>query len=165
VAAWRSQRAAASGFEALAALYMDKEVKDMTKHIEGQIERIIEKQAAQGGTFRVVRIDGDGYFDWNGHVAEAGVKEGDTVKLRVSDDQYPKVQGIEKLGDGGHEIAPQNNGKTNGRDLPIARMSCLRSAAELLADLDEPPEKRQSKVIAMAAEMEKWVTNGSDEDA
>ncbi len=137
----------------------------MTQEIEGTVESVLARQSAHGDIFKVVRVDGEGYFDWDGKVAKTGVKEGDEVKLRVSDGDFPRIRSIHRNGVAKPNGQNQPVHKPNGKDDQIVRMSCLRTAAQVLGDLDEPLEARREKVLAMADEMAKWVNNGSNAEA
>ena len=135
------------------------------KNISGTVDNVIEKQSAEGGRYHVLRIEGEGYFDWQGHASEAAVKEGDAVKLTVSDGEFPRIQKIECVENGNGSQAREDSTPPSTKDLLIVRMSCLRSAAELLSSVDGPAAKKEKKLMALAAEMAKWVTNGHDKEA
>jgi len=138
----------------------------MTKEIEGTVQEILDRQTDNGDSFRVVRLDdGEGYFDWKGRVAKSGVKEGDTVKLEVTQAKYPRIRRIERVDKGNSDVVAQADHEANGRDVLITRMSCLRSATRLLAGSDEPVEAKRDKALALAEEMVAWVNNGHGEKA
>lgn len=135
----------------------------MTRNIEGTIEEILDKQAANG-PYRLVRIDGEGYFDFDGMAANAKVKGGDTVRLRATEGQWPKIRKIHRIGEPEPHAGRVPSDQPNGKDAQIVRMSCLRSAAELLAATNEPPEAKRDKALALAEEMVAWVNNGHSKE-
>ena len=138
--------------------------------IEGTIQQILERKSAKGESYRVIRVAGEGYFDWTGVAEEVGVKEGDTVKLKVNGGEFPRIRSIEKSGnaeedsaqnsDQSTDDAPETDGQIRPKDVLIVRMSCLRSATELLASLDADAEAKQQKVLTVAEAMTKWVSEG-----
>jgi len=133
----------------------------MTKEVEGTVQKILSKQTDKGESFRVIRLnDGEGYFDWNGYIAKSGVKQGDAVKLKVKEGEFPRIESIQIVAREDFNGLSENVPELNGKDALIVRMSCLRSAAELLAGVDETAEKKRDKVLALAEAMVAWVSNG-----
>ncbi len=135
-------------------------VKEMD--VEGVVDQVIDKKDRKGQTYKLVRIGGEGYFDWNGKVANASITEGDSVRLRATEEEFSKIQSIEKNESKEPDTVTANqDSKTNGRERNIIRISCLRSAAMLMANSEEQVEAKQEKVLAMAQAMAAWVTNAT----
>ena len=133
-------------------------VKEMAA--EGVVEQLLDKVSDKVGPYKLVRIAGNGYFDFNGKIAKSGIREGDSVSLKASVEQFPKIRNIQKTESSEAAAAPTGGGKTSDREMAIIRLSCLRSAAMLMADSDEPIEAKQEKALAMAETMVAWITNG-----
>lgn len=61
------------------------------------VEEMLDRSSEKGEECVVVRIDGEGYFDWIDLAAEKQVAVGDQVTLRVSNGQWPRIYDLEKL--------------------------------------------------------------------
>ena len=128
----------------------------------GRIENIEEKQAANGGGYLVVDLEGQekGFFDWQGHLLAAEVTTGDTVKIEHSGGKYRRLQSIEKVS-GREELAAKSakggDREVNGRERRIVRQSCLKTAVELLAQSELDYESKEVQVVELAKRMEEWV--------
>ena len=70
----------------------------MAREVIGKVQDVLDKATDKGKRYVVVRIDGEGYFDWKGLVAGNQVKVGDNVRLRVSNDRWPRIYSLAKLG-------------------------------------------------------------------
>lgn len=127
------------------------------------IESMREKEVSNGGSYVLVRLAGqdDGLFDWDGHLAAAGLQEGDEVVIQHGGGKYPRVRSARKLGGAdGDGKASGRSGETtkhNGREVQIARMCALKAAACLLQQSELEHQERASEVIVLAERLEHWV--------
>lgn len=64
-----------------------------TDEFTAVIDEILPRQNAQGKSYHILRVDGEGYFVWDAKIIE-GLKAGDTVALTVIPGEYPKVTAI-----------------------------------------------------------------------
>jgi len=141
----------------------------MAREVVGVIQEILEKATEKGQEYLVLRIEGEGYFDWKGLVAQKQVKVGDKVRLRVSDGQFPRIYDLEKLGDAEFKKAQAQGGSvpsagTGSRDEFIARLSCARSASLALSVVDMPVKEKVKELFHLAEELEKWVKRPAAEE-
>ena len=125
--------------------------------MKGRIEGIEEKQAKNGRTYLLLSIDGQNYSLWDGKLFET-VREGDLVeyKWKQSGD-YRNIT----------EIAPADEPSGNGqpvREVQILKMSCLKSASAILANLGCEPDERVALTIEAARRFEKYVTGDDDQE-
>ena len=128
----------------------------------GRIENIEEKQAANGGGYLVVDLEGQekGFFDWQGHLLVAEANTGDTVRIKHSGGKYRRIQSVEKVsgkGDVAAKSQKSSDDEVNGRERRIVRQSCLKTAVELLAQSDLDYESKEVQVVELAKRMEEWV--------
>jgi len=139
----------------------------MAKEIVGAVQEMLDKTSDKGEEYVVIRIDGEGYFDWKGFAAKSQVKPGDAVRLRVSDGKWPRVYGLEKIDDGDFDTA-QGTAKTTpsaragSRDEFISRLSCARTASLALSVVQMPVEEKVKELFHLAEELEKWVNRPAD---
>lgn len=69
----------------------------MAREVVGVVRDILDTATDRGKEYVVLRIDKEGYFDWNGLTAKKHVKQGDGVCLRVGGGRWPGVYDLEKL--------------------------------------------------------------------
>lgn len=125
--------------------------------MKGRIEGIEEKHTKNGRTYLLLSIDGQNYSLWDGKLFE-GLREGDLVeyKWKQSGD-YRNITEIEPAKE------PSGNGQRI-REVQILKMSCLKSASAILANLGCEPEERVSLTIEAARRFEKYVTGDGEEN-
>ena len=70
----------------------------MKRDVTGVVEALITGLSGEGKPYRLVRIQGEGYFDWDEHTSQAGVVEGDTVRLKVQPGPFPQIKSLAKIG-------------------------------------------------------------------
>jgi len=114
-------------------------------------------------------LEGEGYFDWKGVVAQKQVKAGDKVRPRVSDGQFPRIYDLEKVPDAEFKKAQAQAGtvpsvRTGSRDEFIARLSCARTASLALSVVQMPVEEKTEELFHLAEELEKWVKRPAAEE-
>ena len=140
----------------------EPEVVCMAREIVGVVQDILDKATEKGQEYLVLRVEGEGYFDWKGLVAQKQVKAGDKVRLRVSDGQFPRIYDLEKLPDVEFTKAQVQAGtvpsaRTGSRDEFITRLSCARTASMALSVVDMPVKEKVKELFHLAEELEKWV--------
>jgi hypothetical protein len=113
--------------------------------MQGTIKRIWENQSKKGETYWVLLIDGKRFSLWDRNLLQ-GLKEGERVDfLWKHDRQYKKIININTLSNG------------NEKDIQIIRMSCIRSAAELLSDMILSLDEKSEVAINLARQFESYV--------
>ena len=120
---------------------------------QGTIEKIWENETRDGKPYWVLKIDGERYsaFDED---AIGVLHEGDHVGFQWKQaGKYRNLAAIKRC-------RANNAGSANGYDhqLSIVRMSCLKSASELLASYQKvPPERRVDMALEWARRFEEYV--------
>ncbi len=142
----------------------------MAREVVGVVQDILGKATEKGQEYLVLRIEGEGYFDWKGLAAQNQVKAGDKVRLRVSDGQFPRIYDLEKVGDAEFKKAQAQAGtlpsaRTGSRDEFITRLSCARSASLALSVVDLPVKEKVKELFHLAEELEKWVKRPARSEA
>ena len=110
--------------------------------MRGKIERIWENHTKNGEKYWVLFISGKNYSVWDSSVIE-GLSEGAEVEYEFKrSGKYNKITDLKVIQE------PAQSGQApaqDTRELRIIRMSCLRSAAEIISpynlDLEEKTEK------------------------
>ena len=138
----------------------------MAREVVGVVQELLDKATEKGQEYVVLRMGGEGFFDWKGLVAQKQVKAGDGVRLRVGEGQYPRVYDLEKLPEAEFKKAQAQAPtmppvRTGSRDEFITRLSCLRSASLALSVVQMPVEEKVKELLHLAEELEKWVKRPS----
>ena len=145
----------------------------MTREVVGVVQEMLDKSTDKGQEYVVIRVDGEGYFDWRGLAAENQVKTGDMVRLRVGSGKWPRVYDLEKLeGEAAQsaaaeaaasgQAAQRPAGRTYSRENVITRLSCARTASLVLSVAEMPLEDRAKELFRLADKLEEWVTRPND---
>jgi len=140
----------------------------MAKEVVGVVQDILDKATEKGQEYVVLRIEGEGYFDWKGLAAQNHVKPEDKVRLRVGDGQYPRIYDLEKLGDAEFKKAQAQaerppTARTGSRDELITRLSCARTASLALSVVQMPVKEKVKELFELAEELEKWVRRATNQ--
>lgn len=128
---------------------------------KGRIEKIWENQTRKGKPYWVLSVAGERYslFDED---AATRIREGDEIELEWRQSgQYRNVVSIlptKSNSDDGR------SSRTYDRQDCITRMSCLRSASELLAYQQIPPERKLELALEYAKRFEDYVTGAEDSE-
>ncbi|RKY67595.1 MAG: hypothetical protein DRQ24_12660 [Candidatus Latescibacterota bacterium] len=123
--------------------------------MRGKIERIWENQTKDGEKYWVLSIDGKNYSVWDPAVLE-GLSEGMEVEYEFRrSGKYNRITDLKKL-----DTSQQGPDVENPRDLKIIRMSCLRSAVEVLSGYGSELEERIEKTLEVSRRFERYVLNG-----
>ena len=126
--------------------------------MKGKIEKIWENQTKDKKTYHVVDIGGERYSVWDPKLLE-GVSEGSAVEYDWSKSgEFKKITSIQKV-----EMDPDlDSYKPDRKSMEIIRMSCLRSASEILQGLYIDPVEKTRKALDIAREFENYVKNGDE---
>jgi hypothetical protein len=140
----------------------------MAKEVVGVVQDILDKATEKGQEYLLLRIEGEGYFDWKNLAAQNQVNPGDKVRLRVSDGRFPRVYDLEKLGDAEFKTAQAQAPtvpptRTGSRDEFITRLSCTRTASLALSVVQMPVEEKVKELFHLAEELENWVKRPTNE--
>jgi hypothetical protein len=139
--------------------------REMRREVTGVVEQLLDRSTGKGKEYAVLRIGGEGYFDWSGLAAKNQVAEGDRVRLKVGEGRWPRVFDLEKLppekkepGNAPAKAEPPVSARTQDREETITRLSCIRTAAVALSNADIPAEHIENRLVELAGKLEKWVT-------
>jgi len=120
----------------------------------GKIDRMRELRTKNGQKYLVLSIDGKNYSLWDDrHFGR--LAEGDVVAYQWKQSgDYRHITEIEVQ----ERAVSQANAEKDGQ---IVRMSCLKSASTILANLEIDPEEKIDLTINTARKFEKYIT-GND---
>lgn len=108
----------------------------------GRIERIMENTAKNGNKYWLIAIEGKLFAAWKEELIK-NLAQGDLVDITWQD--FEGFKNVEKI------VKVQNPNGIDNKTRHIIRMSCLRSAVELLSGLGmkRPSLKRVLKLAGM----------------
>ena len=133
--------------------------------MRGTIEGIVERTSRSGKRYWLVTIDSNRFYAWEPKYAKS-FDSGQMVGYEWRDSgDYRSITSMEMVTDDGQEAEP-NYPPMDPRDMRIVRMSCLRSAAEVLQGYGRDDSEVDETVLDMAREFERYILeNGKDGDA
>lgn len=121
--------------------------------MQGKVEKIWENETKDNKKYHVLEIGGEKYSVWEPTLLE-GLSEGCTVDYDWKQSgNFRKITDLKK-------IAANPNLDCTPRDrksMEIVRMSCLKSASEILHGLYIDPDMKTKKAMEIAREFEKYV--------
>lgn len=125
--------------------------KENMRQMKGIIQKIWENKNRKGEKYWVLCIDGQRYSLWDEKSREP-LNEGDSVEFEwVQKGDFRNITKIRKLPES--EALDFQERKSR----QIIKMSCIRSACELVVRASIKPEQKCKIVIKIAKELEKHV--------
>jgi len=117
--------------------------------MQGRINKIWENESKDGKKYWVLGIDGRRYSVWDeDYMKDLG--EGSLIEYSCKKSgKYNNITDIKKI--------QTDEPYSNRKDEQIIRMSCLKSASELLSGIDLEPEKKADVAIGIARKFQKYV--------
>ena len=124
--------------------------------MKGKVQGITHETSKKGDEYLRVQIDGEIYSVWEPDYFDV-LREGDTIEFEYKESgQWKNITHLLVSG-------PQSEGTPSideyrlARDRQIARMSCVKSAANVLANLEMNPEEKGKRSLELAKIFEKYV--------
>ncbi|MBW1731416.1 MAG: hypothetical protein JRJ75_11080 [Deltaproteobacteria bacterium] len=128
--------------------------------MQGRIGKIWENETREGKKYHVLEIGGEKYSVWDQRLLE-GLGEGSLVEY-----EWKKSGDFRKITDLRPSATPDAGNYSHERkNREIIRMSCLKSASELLYGLFLDPDVKTRKAIDIAREFEKYVRGDGEGEA
>ncbi len=123
--------------------------------MRGMIEQIWENESRNGQKYVTVQIAGERYSSWDSKCFDL-LQEGAEIDYEFKQSgNFRNLTDIKPVESGNNgELPPY---QPNHKDRQIARMSCLKSASEILAPVQLEPEAKKQKVIDTARFFERYV--------
>lgn len=122
--------------------------------MRGRINKIWENSSKEGQKYWVLSIDGKRYSVFDGDYVD-GLEEGSVVEYDANKKgKYNNITALKK-------IQVDDDSYLSRKDEQIIRMSCLKSASELLSGIDMEPDKKADAAIGVARKFQRYV---KDED-
>ena len=129
--------------------------------MRGTIEQVWENESRKGQKYLTVQVGGERYSVWDDKYFDV-LREGVTIDYDFRQSgNFKNMTDIEPVngnGSGSRSYLP------NTKDRQIARMSCLKSASEILAPVQLDPDKKKDLTIDTARFFERYVFEGGSED-
>ncbi len=125
--------------------------------MRGTIEQIWENESRKGQKYLTVQVGGERYSVWDDKYFDT-LQEGITIDYDFRQSgNFKNMTDIQPANGNGNEL-PQY--RPNGKDRQIARMSCLKSASEILAPVQLDPDAKKNLTIETARFFERYVFEG-----
>lgn len=125
--------------------------------MKGEIEKIWDNESRNGKRYLGISVDGERYTLWEDEYFDK-LKEGDIIDFEWK--KSGKYKNITKI-----NMNNDDNDFMERKQESIIRMSCLKSASELIAGSDLEPVKRADMALDFAGKFEKYVRDGLEEGA
>lgn len=116
------------------------------------VDKIWENETSNGKKYWVLQIGDERYSVWDSELVE-GLNEGDRIEYewRKSGD-YKKITVLTRYPPG-----EALDSQPSRKDMQIIRMSCLRSATEVLSGTNAKLDKKIEMALDIAKQFEKYV--------
>lgn len=125
----------------------------LSEIMQGIVDKIWENETRDKKRYHVLEIGGEKYSVWDPNLLE-GLGEGNQVEYEWKQSgNFKKITDL-KLIDPASESGSY---KSDRKSREIVRMSCLRSASEILHGLFIDPDEKTRKALDIAREFEKYV--------
>jgi hypothetical protein len=126
-------------------------------YMRGVIDQVWENESRNGQKYLTVQMaDGERYSVWDTEYFEL-LAPGATINYDTKQSgNFRHLTDIEQVDNNG-EFPPY---QPNNKEKQIARMSCLKSASEILAPVQLDPDSKREMVIGTARYFERYVFEG-----
>ena len=130
--------------------------------MKGIVDKVWENKTDDGKAYLVVRIGQNKYSVWDKKYME-NLNEGAAVEYEYTQSgKFKKITDMKKIElEPGFDPLERRSRDRNGQE--IVRMSCIRSAAALVADFGAPPEEKADITLGLARRFEKYVIDPEEE--
>jgi len=123
--------------------------------MRGIIDQVWENESRNGQKYLTVQIDGERYSVWDTDYFDT-LAPGATIDYETKQSgNFKHLTDIQQVDS--HELPPY---QPNNKDRQITRMSCLKSASEIMAPVQLDPNTKREKVIETARYFERYVFEG-----
>ena len=130
--------------------------------MKGVVDKVWENKTDDGKPYFVLKIGGEKYSVWDKKYMD-GIEEGSMVEYESAQSgKFKKITDMKKI-DLEPGIAPAERKPRDRNGQEIVRMSCIRSAAALVADFGAPPEEKAEITLGLARRFEKYVIDPEEE--
>ena len=124
--------------------------------MKGEIEKIWDNESRNGERYLGLSVDGQRYTLWEEKYFDK-LQEGDVIDFEWK--KSGKYRNITKI-----NMNDDNGDFMERKQESIIRMSCLKSASELIAGSDLEPGKRADMALGFARKFERYVKDDLEED-
>lgn len=129
-------------------------------NVQGTVSRIWHNHRPDGSEYWVLSINGQRYSTWDRNLI-VGVQKGDLVEFAFADSgRYLSLTGLRRVSGPGFTTADRLEASPEA--LRKVRMSCLRTAAELVSGCNMMPDQKVSLAVSVAERLEKHVLRTTD---
>lgn len=131
--------------------------------MRGTIDKIWENKTTKGTEYRTLQIGDQRYNVWDTKYFDQ-LQEGEDIEFDFKESgKYKHITDMTLSGSGhrsnnhNQNSTHNNNYTPNHKERQIARMSCLKSASEILAPVQMDPDAKKDIVIDTAKFFERYV--------
>ena len=123
--------------------------------MRGLLKEIQEKNLPDGRRYWRLNIDGRAYSLWDEDMAD---KLNEEMEVEYDFKNSGKYRNITEIGPYSNNPGSMQNPGIPEKDLQVIKMSSLKSAVNLLADLDGELDKKVDLTLDTAGKFEKYLT-------
>ncbi len=123
--------------------------------MRGKVEQLT-KESSKSGEYLRISIDGENYSVWDTEYIDS-LRIGDNIDFEYKESgKWKNITELEFV-----DTDQSNNSdreyNTSIRNKYITKLSCVKSASNVLANLDMEPEGKGEKVLSLARSFEKYI--------
>jgi len=127
--------------------------------MKGEVEKVWKNETQDGRRYEVLQINGERYSLWEEDYLDR-VQEGQSLEFDFRESgEFKNITKIYEKPESGSE---EKRNEYDGRNRKIVRMSCLRSASQILGGSRIPAGERAEKTIEIAKKFEKYIEDDND---
>jgi len=127
--------------------------------MKGEVEKVWKNETQDGRRYEVLQINGDRYSLWEEDYLDR-VQEGQSLEFDFRESgEFKNITKIYEKPESGSE---EKRNEYDGRNRKIVRMSCLRSASQILGGSRIPAGERAEKTIEIAKKFEKYIEDDNN---
>jgi hypothetical protein len=124
--------------------------------MKGTVEQISKETSKRGDEYLRVQIDGEVYSVWDQNYFDQ-FQEWDSIEFDYRESgQWKNITDLAVVG-ADSTTAPGREEYLRLRDKHIAKMSCVKSAAYVMANLEMDPAEKGEQTLSLARTFEKYV--------
>ena len=124
--------------------------------MKGEVERVWKNRTFDGREYCVIQVNGEKYSLWDDRYFDR-IQEGQEIEFDFRDSG--DFKNITRIGEPSEQQPFDRTDYDQERQNSIIKMSCLKSAAQILSGSKIPYKNRADRAIEIARKFEKYIND------